>query len=186
MKKCFKCGVEKPLEDFYKHKKMEDGHLGKCKTCTKNDSELRRVKLTLTDPAWVEKEAERQRQKEKRRWHEGLSKPSKERKKKMMDTYAKKYPEKEDAKIFIMNKVSCPMGHHRHHWSYKKENHLDVIVLLIEDHFYIHRYLKYYQEEMCYKIKATGELLDTREKHENFINAILKFKMEAQLNHPTA
>lgn len=43
MKKCFKCGIEKDLTEFYVHKKMADGHLGKCKTCTKSDVRQHRV-----------------------------------------------------------------------------------------------------------------------------------------------
>jgi hypothetical protein len=37
VKTCFKCGDPKPLAEFYKHPAMADGHLGKCKACTKKD-----------------------------------------------------------------------------------------------------------------------------------------------------
>jgi len=44
-KKCFKCKRKKPLEQFYKHPATSDGHLGKCKACTKKD-----VKERYNDP----------------------------------------------------------------------------------------------------------------------------------------
>lgn len=44
MKKCFKCHKEKRISEFHKHPRMADGHLGKCKECTRLDVVINRIK----------------------------------------------------------------------------------------------------------------------------------------------
>jgi hypothetical protein len=43
MKTCFKCRESKSLDAFYKHPMMGDGHLNKCKECTKRDAKAVRL-----------------------------------------------------------------------------------------------------------------------------------------------
>lgn len=58
MKTCFKCGVEKPIGEFYRHRMMADGYLGKCKACTKLDMRIDRA----TKPRVREYDRERAKQ----------------------------------------------------------------------------------------------------------------------------
>lgn len=44
MKPCIRCKEAKPLDDFYAHKQMADGHLNKCKDCCRKDALANRHK----------------------------------------------------------------------------------------------------------------------------------------------
>lgn len=49
MKTCFRCGRTLPITEFYAHKAMADGHLNKCKDCTKGDVRRRRIEHPRAD-----------------------------------------------------------------------------------------------------------------------------------------
>jgi ribosomal protein S27AE len=56
-KKCFKCGEVKDLDSFYGHPQTADKHLNKCKTCSKWDAYLYRVKNVEKVRAYEKKRA---------------------------------------------------------------------------------------------------------------------------------
>lgn len=169
---CFKCNIDKPLYEYYKHKQMGDGHLNKCKDCTKKDTKETTEKLIST-PEGLEKERERHREKYYRLNYKEKHKPSSEDKKKAINRYNSRYPEKRKAKNISQRLIPLVKGNELHHWNYNIEFAKDVIELSPSDHAKIHRFIKYDQKTFMYK-DLNGNLLDTKEKHEELINKVLK------------
>lgn len=70
MKACFKCGKTFPVTEFYVHPQMSDGHLNKCKTCTKEDTKAskarRKAFLMTVTPEMAKKMLKAKRRKSKK------------------------------------------------------------------------------------------------------------------------
>lgn len=167
-KVCFKCNTEKPLTEYYKHKKMSDGHLNKCKVCNKKDSK-NSEKIKRLDPSWVESEKRRHREKYHRLNYKDKHKPTPQQKKKSEQKSRKKYPEKYKAKNASQRVPKKNKNNHNHHWSYNEEHWKDVIEVTVKLHGLIHRLMDYDQKSKMYINSLNGELLDTKDKHLSFI-----------------
>ena len=147
---------------------MSDGHLNKCKACTKLDAINNEKKLRKNEE-WVLNEKKRQRDKYYRLNYRELHKPTAERKKEIIKKYNQKYPEKALARKYTEIFLTKSSEKHLHHWSYNQEDWLDIIELNIRDHYFLHRYIIYDQERMMYR-GLDGILLDTKEKHLEYFN----------------
>jgi hypothetical protein len=176
MKKCIICGEFKEITEFNKHPTCVDGHIGKCKSC-EAQYKHNLYEKARTDPNYVEKERLRGREK-----HHRLGYKAKRRKKMQDDDFAtlqylkrsyaskvryRKYPEKMLALCYT-TKMKRGDGNVLHHWSYNKEHRRDIIELTLANHFKAHRFLIYDQERFMYRT-TDGELLDTKQRHTDYI-----------------
>jgi len=150
-KKCFKCGQEKPLDMFYKHPKMIDGHVNKCKECNKKDvSENYRKRIDQY------KDYDQTRNQKRKEYIKENSKKNK-RTKETIFNYSKKWQNvnklKRASHIILGNGIRdgkikkgvcqiCGTSKNiqAHHYDYTKP--LSVIWLCTEHHAKIHWWLK--------------------------------------------
>lgn len=179
MKACISCGKIKPIDKFYSHKGMSDGHLNKCKDCVKLCVKVR-YRVNSRNPDWVNMERARGRDKYHRLKGKWVSTLSKHQKRRINKDYRDRFPEKYKARCIYSNavrdgRINPPKGMQAHHWSYAIDHALDVIFLTIEDHNVVHRYLEYDQEKMLYR-SVNGVLLNSIEKHQKYLDLILEFE----------
>ena len=160
-KKCFKCGVIKPLSEFYRHPEMEDGHLNKCKECTKKDSKAR-YNVLSTDNNWLEKERQRSRDKFKRLGYKNKFKQVR-----------KICPLKANIARRLRSRGYDTKGKEAYHWNYNLP--YSIFLLSRKAHRCIHQFIHVnYSDKYCYT--NDGEKIDTVEKAISVFSSVLSSK----------
>jgi hypothetical protein len=170
MKACFKCGLVKPLNEYYRHPAMGDGRLGKCKECAKKDANRHRSENLEDVQAYDRMRGQDPKRKAnvKKRYHEIYA--GSDIVKKYHQKWLDNNKEKRSAHIVVGNAVKrgdlirkpCERcgkvkGVHGHHEDYSKP--LEVIWLCKKHHGERHREINEQQRAHLRTIQASGQVL---------------------------
>lgn len=149
--------MEKEFTEFHRDSSKINGRNATCKMCVKFYQRKRYFKIK-SDPILYKSERDRLR---KVKTNSIRSK-----------TYTSKYPEKYKAHSAIrcLNKE---IGYNLHHWSYNEKDWLDIIKLLINDHYLLHQNIIYDSFLKLYR-SLSGKLLDSKQSH---IDLLKKLKL---------
>lgn len=147
-KRCFKCGSMLSISEFYRHPMMSDGHLNKCKTCTKRD-----VRQNRSDNIQHYREYDAMRCSDPDRVKKAKAYAKSDRGRAVVaKAHAKqreKYPERVSARAAVataiqsgrLKKMPCckcgSLRSHGHHEDYSKP--LDVVWLCSKHHREVHK-----------------------------------------------
>lgn len=155
---CTQCGLEKPLSEFYKHGKMADGYMAKCKDCTKENVH-KNYERKINDPEYVERERARGRDKYRRLYAGRVEKNH-------------SHIENSNTRRNLKSKGVDIEGMEVHHWDY--ERRMDVFILSPRAHKLAHLNLEFDKDTKKFRYK--GELLDTASKHHKALEEIFDTK----------
>lgn len=156
---CFKCGVNKPIDLFYKHPEMKDGHLNKCIECTKRDVR-NKYKENIKDESYVEKERIRGRDKYKRLNYrlKPVSNPLIRN-----SEYTNLHRKVKSLGYDLKNKEI-------HHWNYNKMGSIFIVSRRL--HKLIHKFIKLDSLNKIFNFE--DQSLDTKDKHRSYIMNLIK------------
>jgi hypothetical protein len=158
-KVCFKCGRKLPLSEFYKHPRMSDGHLNKCKDCAKHDVK-KDYDRKSKDESWIKKERNRGREKYHRLCYKDRDFNNKTR---------RDFHPSNDRRALKARGYNVE-GKEIHHWNYNEPR--SVILLSPKAHHRIHKHIIASREDnYCHTLD--GMCLDTEEKTLKFYKEVL-------------
>ena len=192
MKVCSRCKKEKDYSKFHKQNRNPDGYKYECKDCAKERSDeyinrperkeyvkgysankyIEQMNKIKCDDKLKKKYREMCKEKNKKYYKVGNAVVNN-----AISKYRQTFPEKVRAKRRItylksIGELQAIDGYDYHHWSYLEEHRSDVILLKRDQHKFIHTQMFYDKNYYQYRT-IDGLLLDSRDKHIEYINKYL-------------